>query len=88
MMLTEVGLGAPHFFMLQVFLKAKLTFLHVGHSQSPSDNPSGPINENLHKKELNRQVNELSVSCCSPCGTMAHNIANGKENNSGPNYKG
>lgn len=42
--LTEEGLAAPHFFMLQVVLKAKLTLSHLGQTQSPSDKPSGPAN--------------------------------------------
>lgn len=39
---TEEGLGAPHFLMLQVVLKAKLTLSHLGQIQSPSCTPSGP----------------------------------------------
>jgi len=49
-MLTGVGLGAPHFFMLQVFLKEKLILSHLGQVQSPSESPSGPADENSHKK--------------------------------------
>jgi hypothetical protein len=41
-MLTGVGLGAPHFFMLQVLLKEKLMLSHLGQVQSPSESPSGP----------------------------------------------
>lgn len=55
-MLTGVGLGSSHFFMLQVFLKAKFTLPHLGHSQSPSDSPSGPINGNFHKKQTMKQT--------------------------------
>lgn len=40
--LTGVGLGAPHFFMLHTVLKEKLTFSHLGQTQSPSEDSSGP----------------------------------------------
>jgi len=36
------GLAAPQCLMLQLVLKAKLTFSHFGQIQSPSDKPSGP----------------------------------------------
>lgn len=59
-MLTGVaGLGAPHFFMLQVFLKEKFTLSHFGQVQSPSESPSGPTDENFHKQQLiNRNRNK------------------------------
>jgi len=42
-MKTLTGLAAPQCLMLQVVLKAKLTFSHFGQIQSPSDKPSGPV---------------------------------------------
>jgi len=42
MLAPGVGLGAPHFFMLQVVLKEKLILSHLGQVQSPSESPSGP----------------------------------------------
>jgi hypothetical protein len=50
MLAPGVGLGAPHFFMLQVFLNEKLILSHLGQVQSPSESPSGPTDENSHKE--------------------------------------
>lgn len=57
-MLTGVGLGAPHFFMLQVFLKEKLMLSHLGQVQSPSESPSGPTDKNFHNSSEIRNGNK------------------------------
>lgn len=46
----SVGFVAPHFRILHVVRKAKLVFPHLGHTQSPSDKPSGPICKTKEKK--------------------------------------
>jgi hypothetical protein len=41
----SVGLEAPHLRILQVERNAKLVFPQFGHTQSPSEKPSGPAQE-------------------------------------------